>query len=125
MLAGVQVEATFPDTRVTCILADRLIPGEIFYGSDIEDERRGTLPRLQVRIISASDRPVQVGNRALPQANPGAVIRRATAHAATVWTSRRRQRYFDPGILNRRVGSVGPDGARRFSDAKSPGQLDR
>lgn len=69
-----------------------MIPGEIFYGSGDIEMNAAALSRLQMRIINAGDRPVQVGSHVhLPQANRRchSTVRRPTA---TVWTSRRRQR---------------------------------
>lgn len=69
-----------------------MIPGEIFYGSGDIEMNAAALSRLQMRIINAGDRPVQVGSHVhLPQANRALSFDRATAHGYRL-TSRRRQR---------------------------------
>ncbi len=69
-----------------------MIPGEIFYGSGDIEMNAAALSRLQMRIINAGDRPVQVGSHVhlrRPIGRCHSTVRRPTA---TVWTSRRRQR---------------------------------
>lgn len=107
--------------------ADRMIPGEIFYGSGDIEMNAAALSRLQMRIINAGDRPVQVGSHVhLPQANRALSFDRATAHGYRLDIPAATAVRFEPGIPQI-VGLV-PLGGRREVPGLTlnpPGRLDR
>lgn len=76
-----------------------MIPGEIFYGSGDIEMNAAALSRLQMRIINAGDRPVQVGSHVhLPQANRALSFDRATAHGYRLDIPAATAVRFEPGI---------------------------
>lgn len=104
-----------------------MIPGEIFYGSGDIEMNAAALSRLQMRIINAGDRPVQVGSHVhLPQANRALSFDRATAHGYRLDIPAATAVRFEPGIPQI-VGLV-PLGGRREVPGLTlnpPGRLDR
>lgn len=104
-----------------------MIPGEIFYGSGDIEMNAAALSRLQMRIINAGDRPVQVGSHVhLPQANRALSFDRATAHGYRLDIPAATAVRFEPGIPQI-VGLV-PLGGRREVPGLTlnpPGRMDR
>lgn len=97
------------------------------YGSGDIEMNAAALSRLQMRIINAGDRPVQVGSHVhLPQANRALSFDRATAHGYRLDIPAATAVRFEPGIPQI-VGLV-PLGGRREVPGLTlnpPGRLDR
>ncbi|MEB3049587.1 urease subunit beta [Mycolicibacter sp. MYC123] len=102
-----------------------MIPGEILFGPD-EIEINAGADRLEMQIVNAGDRPIQVGSHVhLPQANTALSFDRAAAHGRRLDIPAGTSVRFEPGVP-RTVWLI-PLGGRREVPGLTlnpPGRLD-
>jgi urease subunit beta len=102
-----------------------MIPGEIVY-ADGDIEINPGAPRVEMDIVNAGDRPVQVGSHVhLPQANAALQFDRTAAHGHRLDIPAGTAVRFEPGVAQR-VSLVPLNGAREVHGLtlQPPGRLD-
>jgi urease subunit beta len=102
-----------------------MIPGEILYGSGDIEINAGA-QRIEMQIVNAGDRPVQVGSHVhLPQANSALSFDRAAARGYRLDIPAATAVRFEPGVA-KTVGLVALRGSREVHGLtlNPPGRLD-
>ena len=99
-----------------------MIPGEVIPADGVIETLPG-VPRMEIEVTNAGDRPVQVGSHFhLAQANPALELDRAAAHGHRLDIAAGTAVRFEPGIT-RTVTLVPLGGARVVPGLTSPGGL--
>ncbi len=102
-----------------------MIPGEILYGQDAVEINPGAA-RLEIEIVNAGDRPVQVGSHVhLPQANRALSFDREATRGYRFDIPAGTAVRFEPGVPQR-VSLVALGGTREVYGLSlaPPGKLD-
>lgn len=102
-----------------------MIPGEFLYGDGDIVINEGA-QRLELDVVNAGDRPIQVGSHVhLPQANSGLEFDRAAAHGYRLDIPAGTAVRFEPGVAQR-VSLVPLSGTREVHGLSldPPGRLD-
>lgn len=135
LLREVQVEATFPDGTKLITVHDpispdrgdrHLVPGEVItVAGDIEINEGAEV--LELTVVNAGDRPVQVGSHVhFPQSNDALMFDRQRAHGFRLDIAAGTAVRFEPGI-EQTVALVPLGGSREVHGLSMtpPGKLDR
>ncbi|KUI26198.1 urease subunit beta [Mycobacterium sp. GA-2829] len=102
-----------------------MTPGEVVFG-DGDIEINAGADRIEMEIVNAGDRPVQVGSHVhLPQANAALDFDRAAAHGRRLDVPAGTAVRFEPGVAQR-VSLVPLRGSREVHGLSltPPGRLD-
>lgn len=102
-----------------------VIPGEILFG-DGDIEINAAAERVELQIVNAGDRPVQVGSHVhLPQANAALSFDRVAAHGRRLDIPAGTSVRFEPGVA-RTVPVISLRGRREVPGLtlNPPGKLD-